>query len=73
MLFRSWAWFDVVLADEVSGPRPRLVTGRDLIDAGLVPGPRFRALLDAAAEAQDDGRLVDAQDAARWVRAAIRP
>ncbi|MGG7307137.1 HD domain-containing protein [Curtobacterium sp. AB451] len=68
----AWAWFEVVLADEVSGPRPRLVTGRDLIDAGLVPGPRFRALLDAAADAQDDGRFVDAEGAARWVQEAIR-
>ena len=37
--------------------RPQLlVTGRDLIAAGYKPGPRFKAMLEAAEDAQLGGR-----------------
>jgi poly(A) polymerase len=36
---------------------PPLLTGDDLIQAGLKPGPLFKKLLDAAREAQLDGTL----------------
>jgi poly(A) polymerase len=40
-----------------------LITGEDLIAAGYVPGPRFREILQAAEDAQLEGRL-DSQNAA---------
>ena len=36
---------------------PLLVTGRDLIDAGYKPGPRFKQMLAAAEDAQLEGRI----------------
>ncbi len=69
----AWAWLAVMRADEAAGPRVRLVTGRDLVAAGLAPGPRFREVLDAAAEAQDEGRFEDAAGARDWLRRALKP
>lgn len=63
----AWAWLDVMAGERVAGSRARLVTGRDLIAAGLEPGPRFRALLAEAADAQDDGVFDDADSARRWL------
>jgi poly(A) polymerase len=34
-----------------------LVTGRDLIEAGYKPGPRFKELLALAEDAQLEGRI----------------
>ena len=34
-----------------------LVTGRDLIEAGYKPGPRFKQMLEAAEDAQLEGRI----------------
>jgi poly(A) polymerase len=34
-----------------------LVTGRDLIEAGYAPGPRFKEMLAAAEDAQLEGRI----------------
>lgn len=42
---------------------PPLVTGRDLIDLGLQPGPRFREILESLQTEQLEGRL-DSRDAA---------
>ena len=63
----AWPWFAVVSGDAVAGRREPLLTGRDLVDAGLVPGPRFRALLAEAADAQDDGAFDDRAAARRWL------
>ncbi len=47
---------------------PRLVTGHDLIERfGLVPGPRFREILDAVAEARAAGEIQDREAALAWV------
>lgn len=67
----AWAWFDVVLRDSVAHRRVRLLSGRDLLDVGLVPGPRFREVLDAAADAQDDGLFDDVPGARAWLRAHL--
>jgi len=49
------ARFEQLPADEV---RPTLlVTGRDLIEAGYQPGPRFKELLALAEDAQLEGRI----------------
>lgn len=46
----------------------RLVRGRDLIEAGLAPGPRFGELLEAAFDAQLEGRLTSRDEAIEFVR-----
>ena len=47
---------------------PRLLSGRDLIDLGLQPGPRFKEILHAVEDAQLEGRLQTPEDALSWVR-----
>jgi tRNA nucleotidyltransferase/poly(A) polymerase len=44
------------LGDEEISPE-RLLTGKDLIDAGLTPGPEFGQLLNAVEDAQLEGRV----------------
>ncbi len=39
-----------------------LVTGRTLIEAGYKPGPQFKAMLEAAEDAQLEGRIATAED-----------
>jgi poly(A) polymerase len=49
--------------------RPKLlVTGKDLIDAGYPPGPRFKAMLEAAEDAQLEGNATTTEDALAVVR-----
>lgn len=48
---------------------PRLLTGEDLIAAGLTPGPRFRRLLAEIEDAQLEGRLRTREQALAWIRA----
>ena len=40
-----------------------LLSGRDLIDRGLTPGPRFRVILEEIKERQAEGALRDRQEA----------
>ena len=47
-------------------PKPILM-GRHLIELGLAPGPQFGEILDAAYEAQLEGRLNSLADAWRWL------
>ncbi|MES2996431.1 MAG: HD domain-containing protein [Verrucomicrobiota bacterium] len=42
---------------------PPLVTGRDLIERGLTPGPRFREILELIETEQLEGRLSDRETA----------
>src|SRR5271168_5057383 len=49
--------------------RPKLlVTGKDLIDAGYRPGPEFKAMLEAAEDAQLEGRTTTMEDGLAVVR-----
>jgi poly(A) polymerase len=48
-------------------PTP-LVTGRDLIAAGHVPGPKFKEMLEAVEDAQLEGRLPSRDAALEFVR-----
>jgi len=52
---------------EAIRPKP-LVTGRDLIDAGFEPGPRFKEILGAVEDAQLEGRLTSGEAAMEFVR-----
>ncbi len=60
------------LALAAAAPRP-LLLGRHLIAAGLVPGPEFKRLLDAAFEAQLDGAFADESGALMWLRKSLPP
>jgi poly(A) polymerase len=49
--------------------RPKLLlTGEDLIAAGYEPGPRFKAMLEAAEDAQLEGAVASREDALALVR-----
>jgi poly(A) polymerase len=52
---------------EAIRPTP-LITGRDLIEAGYEPGPRFKEVLAAVEDAQLDGRLTSREAAMEFVR-----
>ena len=47
---------------------PRLITGNDLKDMGIRPGPRFKEILLAVEEAQLDGRFSDRDSALQFAR-----
>jgi len=47
---------------------PPLITGRDLIEAGLKPGPPFKKLLDSAQALQLEGGLKTREEALVWLR-----
>ncbi len=51
---------------------PRLLNGRDLIDLGLRPGPRFKDILTAVEDAQLDGQVSSREAALAWVRQYVR-
>ena len=61
--------YEAAPAEEV---RPRLlVTGADLIAAGYRPGPGFRAMLDAAEDAQLEGGITTTAEGLALVRASF--
>jgi poly(A) polymerase len=47
---------------------PPLIGGRDLMDLGMKPGPRFREILEAVQSRQLEGVLVDRAGALEFVR-----
>jgi len=51
---------------EAIRPTP-LITGRDLIEAGYEPGPRFKEVLTAVEDAQLEGRLASREAAMEYV------
>jgi poly(A) polymerase len=55
------------LPPEAIRPTP-LITGRDLIEAGYDPGPRFKEVLAAVEDAQLEGRLTSRAAALEYVR-----
>jgi tRNA nucleotidyltransferase (CCA-adding enzyme) len=67
----AWAAAANELALRDSAPKPILL-GRHLIDAGMKPGPAFRAILDEAFEAQLDGGFADEQGARDWLVQKIK-
>lgn len=48
---------------------PPLITGRDLIDAGMTPGPAFKKILEAVQGMQLEGTLETREGAMAWVAA----
>jgi poly(A) polymerase len=55
------------LPEEIVRP-PRLVTGKDLIEMGMVPGPRFKGILFEVEDAQLEGRLTTREEALAYLR-----
>jgi tRNA nucleotidyltransferase (CCA-adding enzyme) len=51
---------------QASAPQP-ILKGRHLIELGLTPGREFGAILDAAFEAQLEGKFLDLPQAWRWL------
>jgi poly(A) polymerase len=49
----------------------RLLTGRDLIEAGYAPGPDFARMLEMAEDAQLESRIQSKQDALELVKSAF--
>jgi len=47
---------------------PPLVTGGDLIELGLAPGPLFKSILEAIQTEQLEGRILDRQSALEYLR-----
>jgi poly(A) polymerase len=60
------------LPPEAIRPTP-LITGRDLIEAGYEPGPRFTEILAAVEDAQLEGRLTSREAAMEFVRRDFPP
>lgn len=52
---------------------PRLLTGDDLIRAGYTPGPAFQRMLEAAEDAQLEGRVSTPEEAMALVRSWFVP
>jgi tRNA nucleotidyltransferase/poly(A) polymerase len=50
---------------------PRLLTGRDLIEAGYKPGPDFARMLEAAEDAQLESRIHTTEEALELVKSAF--
>jgi poly(A) polymerase len=55
------------MTEETIRPCP-LLSGRELIAAGYVPGPRFKEMLSTAEDAQLEGTIATTEDALRLVR-----
>ncbi len=63
-------FYRVHSAEEINPPE--LINGDDLRKIGLVPGPQFKAILDAVRDAQLDGAISTRDEALEHVRLLIR-
>ncbi len=61
-----WLRQKLSLPSEQLNPPP-LVTGQDLIAAGLRPGPEFKKLIQHVRDLQLDGQLANSRDALDWI------
>jgi poly(A) polymerase len=55
------------MPEETMRPKP-LITGRELIAAGYVPGAQFKLMLRAVEDAQLEGTIATADEALKLVR-----
>jgi tRNA nucleotidyltransferase/poly(A) polymerase len=51
----------------------RLLTGRDLIEAGYAPGPKFAHMLEMAEDAQLEGKIHSTEEALELVKSTFGP
>jgi tRNA nucleotidyltransferase (CCA-adding enzyme) len=62
------AWLAMAHEQDVTtAPQKPILTGNDLIEMGLTPGPSFKAILAAALEAQDFGEFTTKPGAIAWM------
>jgi poly(A) polymerase len=62
------------IRDEIIRPlgrTPPLISGRDLIDLGLTPGPLFKALLSELQEEQLEGKISSRPEALEWAKSRL--
>ena len=60
------------LYEELQKPKlPRLVTGYDLIDMGLKPGPIFKEILGEVEELQVEGIITTREQALKYVKKKV--
>ena len=59
------------IGEEEMRPRP-LITGHDLIEMGLEPGPLFKEILGAVEDAQLEGTISSRDDALGLARARLK-
>lgn len=64
----AYEWVVGALQKAAVDPRPRLLTGDDLIALGYEPGPRFAEMLDAAEVAQAEGEFTTREEARAWIQ-----
>ena len=50
------------------GKNPPLVSGRDLIELGMKPGPLFKTMLSEIQDEQLEGKISDRDQALQWIR-----
>jgi tRNA nucleotidyltransferase (CCA-adding enzyme) len=67
----AWLRAQAAALDVVDRAPEPLVRGRDLIELGLTPGPRFKDLLDQCFEAQLDGEITNVEEGVRFVRSLL--
>jgi poly(A) polymerase len=69
---RHAAFAESLLAEAPAAQRaPRLITGRDLIEMGLKPGPLFKKVLEECELAQLEGKLEDKACALRFAECVV--
>lgn len=66
----EWWRTKLALPAEVLNPPP-LVTGSDLRELGVCPGPVYRRLLQEVRQRQLDGELTSREEALRWLRQSL--
>jgi len=62
--------------DEIIRPwqgTPPLVSGKDLIELGLTPGPLFKTVLSEIQEAQWEGKISSREEALEWIKMRLNP
>ncbi|MCJ7832949.1 MAG: polynucleotide adenylyltransferase, partial [Deltaproteobacteria bacterium] len=60
--------------DEIIRPlegNPPLVSGKDLIELGLTPGPLFKTVLSEIQEAQLEGKISSREQALEWAKSRL--
>lgn len=67
----DWATVQLRSLSEADLRPPRLATGRDLIEMGLPPGPRYGEILAALEEAQLEGAVRTREEALAFLRKRV--
>lgn len=61
----------LITRDQIIGPWeiiPPLVSGKDLVELGMTPGPVFKTVLSEIKEEQLEGKISDREQALEWIK-----